>query len=72
MGVLTPVTRGRELALRRPHSIAATPRQLDLVLDDSSLRGMTQAERGAVLQALAQLVLEAAGVATREASDDRE
>ena len=43
-------------------------RQLDLVLDDARLRGMRPTERRAALQALAQLLLEAAGAAVREAA----
>ena len=69
MGSLIPLARSRELALRRAHP---TPRQLDLVLDDARLRGMTQEERRAALRSLAHLLLAAAGVATREASDDNE
>jgi hypothetical protein len=46
------------------------PRQLDLVLDDVRLRAMTPAERQAVLRAMARLLLEAGGIATREVSDD--
>ncbi len=72
MGSLIPFTRSTQLALRRPHPLAIAPRQLDLVLDDARLRGMKPTERQAVLQALAQLLLEAAGVATREAGDDHE
>jgi hypothetical protein len=45
-------------------------RQLDLVLDDVRFRAMTPAERRAVLRAMARLLLEAGGVATREVSDD--
>jgi hypothetical protein len=72
MGSLIPFTRSTKLALRRAHPLATTPRQLDLVLDDARLRGMAQEERRAALQSLAHLVLEAAGLATREASDDHE
>jgi hypothetical protein len=46
------------------------PRQLDLVLDDVRFRAMTPAERQAVLRAMARLLLEAGGVATREVGDD--
>ena len=72
MGSLIRFTPSTELALRRAHPSATTPRQLDLVLDDARLRGMTQEERVAALQSLAHLLLEAAGVVTREASDDHE
>jgi hypothetical protein len=46
------------------------PRQLDLILDDTRFRGMTQVERHAVLRALARLLLEASGVAKPEVGDD--
>ena len=58
------------LARRLKNSLPAAPRQLDLVLDDTRFRGMTQVERHAVLRALARLLLEASGVAMQEASDD--
>jgi hypothetical protein len=45
-------------------------RQLDLVLDDLRLQGMTPAERHAVVMALARLLFDAAGVAMRELGDD--
>jgi hypothetical protein len=57
-----------ELACR--HIVLPAPRQLDLVLDDVRFRAMTQTERKAALRAMAQLLLEASGVATREVSDD--
>ena len=47
-----------------------TARQLDLVLDDVRFRAMTSTKRRAVLRAMARLLLEAAGVARREVSDD--
>ena len=61
-----PLARRTELACRH----TAAPRQLDLVLDDVRFRAMTPAERRAVLRAMARLLLEAGGVATREVSDD--
>ena len=63
-----PVARRTELACR--HTALRTPHQLDLVLDDVRFRAMTPAERQAVLRAMAQLLLDAAGVATREVGDD--
>ena len=68
MGALLPLARRTELACR--HTALTAPRQLDLVLDDVRLRGMTPAERQAVLRALARLLLEAGGIATREVGDD--
>ena len=72
MGSLIPSTRSMQIALRRPQPLTAAPRQLDLVLDDARLRDMTPTERQAALQVLSQLLLEAAGVATREARNDHE
>jgi hypothetical protein len=63
-----PLARTRELACRS--TALRVPRQLDLVLDDVRFRAMTPAERRAVLRAMAQLLLEAGGVAMREVSDD--
>jgi hypothetical protein len=72
MGSLIPLARSTELVPRRPDLLAPAPHQLDLVLDDARLRGMTREERRAALQALARLLLEAANVASREAGDDHE
>ena len=62
--------RRTELARGLKNSLPAAPRQLDLILDDTRFRGMTLAERHAVLRALARLLLEASGVAKLEVSDD--
>jgi hypothetical protein len=54
-----------------PHQETQTvPHQLALVFDDARLRSMTPAERQDVLKILAQLLIEASGIATREAGDD--
>jgi hypothetical protein len=63
-----PLARRTELARR--HTPSTAPRQLDLILDDVRFRAMTRAERQVVLRAIARLLLEAGGVATREVSDD--
>lgn len=68
MEVRLPLARRTELA--SSHIALRAPRQLDLVLDDVRFRAMTPAERQAVLRAIARLLLEATGVATREVSDD--
>jgi hypothetical protein len=65
-----PVARRTEIARRLKHTVLTAPRQLDLVLDDVRFRGLTQAERHAVVRALAWLLLEASGVVTREVNDD--
>jgi hypothetical protein len=70
MGSQLTLARTRELAPRLEHSLPTSPRQLDLVLDDARLRGMTAPERRAVLRSLARLLLEASGIATQEAGDD--
>ena len=70
MGPLLPLARRTELAPRLEHSPPTSPRQLDLVLDDVRLRGMTPAERQAALRSLAHLLLEASGIAPQEAGDE--
>ena len=65
-----PLARRTELAPRLKHTPPTAPRQLDLILHDVRLRGMTSVERQAALRSLAHLLLEAGGVATREVSDD--
>ena len=62
--------RTKDGACSQATQLLTAPRQLDLVLDDVRFRGMTPAERQAVLRALARLLLEAGGIATREVSDD--
>jgi hypothetical protein len=69
MGSLVPHTQNTNLA-SRPHRETRTAIQLDLVLDDERLRGITPAERQAALRTLARLLLEAGGVAAREVDDD--
>ena len=46
-------------------------RQTTMALDGKSLWGMTAVERDAAVDALARLLLEAAGVPARESRDDR-
>jgi CheY-like chemotaxis protein len=72
MGSLIPLARRTELTPSRQGPLATAPHQLDLVLDDLRLRGMTQGERCRALRTLAHLLLEAAGMAVREAGDDHE
>lgn len=57
-------------APRPPSRPVTAPRQLNLVLDDVVLQGMTAAQRQAALKSLAQLVLEASGAKTWEVGDD--
>ena len=70
MESLAPIATGTELAPTPEQMPPTPPRQLDLVLDDARLRRMTLAERQAALRSLAHLLLEAGGMATREAGDD--
>jgi len=70
MGSLVPFIPRTELFPRTRPSRPATPRQLALVLDDVRLRRISATERQAILRALAHLMLEAAGAATREAGDE--
>jgi hypothetical protein len=69
--LLLLLPRRTEIAPRPAQTPPTAPRQLDLVLDDIRLRGMTPAERQAALRSLAHLLLEASGIATQEISDDR-
>jgi len=46
------------------------PRQLSMALDSMELRGISAAERSAVIARLVRLLMEAAGVASEERSDD--
>jgi hypothetical protein len=70
MGWLLPLARRIELTPRLARTPPTAPRQLDLVLDDVRLRGMTPAERQTALRSLAHLLLEASGTATQEVGDD--
>ena len=67
MAVRLPLARGTELVCR--HTDLRAAHQLDLVFD-MRFRAMTPAERRAALRALALLLLEASGAATREVGDD--
>ena len=46
------------------------PRQLSMALDSASLRGISPSERRTALAQLASILMEAAGVAAGERSDD--
>jgi hypothetical protein len=70
MGSLVPFAGRAELAPQLKHRHAMPPRQLNLVLDDVRLRGMTSAERQAALRSLAHVLLEASGMAKQEGGDD--
>ena len=72
MGSLIPLARRTELTPSQQGPLATAPHQLDLVLDDVRLRGMTQGERCRALRTLAYLLLEATGMAMQEAGNDHE
>ncbi len=70
MGSLVQLRRRTQLAPSPHHRAWTAPLQLDLVLDDVRLRGMTPTERQTVLRTLARLLLEAGGISMRGADDD--
>jgi hypothetical protein len=70
MGSLVPLARATQVVPRPKLALSTTHRQLDLVLDDVRLHGMTAAQRQAALKALARLLLEASGAVTTEVGDD--
>jgi hypothetical protein len=70
MGSLVQLTRRTALAPRPQNGTRTAPFQLHLIFDDVRLRGMTMAERQALLRALARLLLEVNGAATRGSGDD--
>jgi hypothetical protein len=70
MGSLTPLARATQLVQTPRTVLPASSRQFALVLDDVRLQRMTAAQRQAVLKTVAQLLLEAGGAVTVEASDD--
>ena len=70
MGSLVRLVQRTAVVPRAQHKAPAEPRQLDLVLDNARLRGMTPADRRAVIRSLALLMMEARGIATQEVGDD--
>ena len=52
MGSLVALARATQLVPRPPSRPLTAPRQLDLVLDDVVLQGMTAAQRQAAIQSL--------------------
>ena len=46
-------------------------RQMDLMFEPSELEGLVSVERGKVVSALAQILLQAAGVRVEELADDK-
>jgi|APCry1669189070_1035195.scaffolds.fasta_scaffold284653_2 hypothetical protein len=59
--------------MRNPSTPAlpsSVPHQLNLALDSVRLRGMSPTERSTALARLADLLMEAAGIAAEERNDD--
>ena len=70
MGSLVRLAQGTRLAPRPKRRPLRAPRQLDFVVDNLRLLGMTEKERQVALRLLARLLREASGVAMPEISDD--
>lgn len=56
-------------ALPPPATLPMPIQQLSIPFDTPQIRGLSDAERSAVVARLANLLMAAAGVATKEASD---
>lgn len=51
---------------------AAVPsRQMDLLFDDSRLEGLVSPDRDKIIRALAQILMQAAGLSVEELDDDK-
>ena len=72
MGSLVPFSRRNALVPVTRRRTPVAPLQLNLVLDDARLKSQSAAERRAVVQALAHLLLEASGSAHPEAGHEHE
>lgn len=70
MGSQLARARATGVVVRAKPALSIAPLQLDLILDDVCLQGMTVGERHAALKALAQLFLEASGAVTTGGADD--
>lgn len=70
MGSLVPYTPTTALVPKRAAAPLPARQQLNLVLDDQRLSGMTPMERLTVVKSLALLLLEAGNAAAREADHD--
>ena len=65
-----PAMRRTQLAPRQECAPPISTRQLEFVIDDVRLRGLTPVQRQAALRTLAHLLPEASGIAKQEAGDD--
>jgi len=59
-------------ALPPPSTLPMPTRQLSMPFDTPQMRGLSDAERSAAIARLATLLMAAAGVAAKEASDDEQ
>jgi hypothetical protein len=59
-------------AFPTPATLPMPIRQLSIPFDTPQMRGLSDVERSAVLARLANLLMAAAGVAAKEASDDEQ
>lgn len=59
-------------ALPPPSTLTIPARQLSMPLDTPQMRGLSDAERSAVVARLATLLMAAAGVAAEESSHDEQ
>ena len=59
-------------ALPPPSTLPMLTQQLSMPLDTPQMRGLSDAERSAVVARLATLLMAAAGVAAKETSDDEQ
>ncbi|MER8377607.1 hypothetical protein [Mesorhizobium sp. M0663] len=57
-------------ALPLPPTLPVLTQQLSMPFDTPQMRGLSDGERSVVVARLATLLMAAAGVATKEASDD--
>lgn len=55
-----------------PSTLPIPTRQLSIPFDTPQMRGLSDAQRSAVVARLATLLMAVAGVAAREASDDEQ
>jgi hypothetical protein len=56
---------------KRPPSLAPTPRQKTIAFESGSTRGLTGPERMRVVKQLAQVLMLAAGIASKESDVER-
>lgn len=60
------------MKIQPPSTLPIPIRQLSMSFDTPQIRGLSDTERSAVVARLATLLMAAAGVAAKEASDDEQ